>query len=90
MFAIPFNFVEDFFIVTDLASSLRRDGRTSVPASRRWLIVGLGWCILQIGSLLPGVVGITAGGLALPVWAWHWIDTGLIRRRIASSPAMRD
>lgn len=87
MFAIPFNFVEDFFIVADLATSLRRDQRTSQGASRLWLILGLTWCALQIASLLPGVVGVASGVLALFAWVWHWAYTSLISHRSALLPA---
>ena len=36
----------------------------------RWS--GFGWCALQIGSLVPHVLGSVAGMLALPLWLWHW------------------
>lgn len=84
MFAIPFNFVEDFCIVADLAKGLRRDGSTPPHASLLWLILGQTWCGLQIASLFPGEVGIASGVLALIIWGWHWAYTSVIRRRIAS------
>ncbi|WP_435299000.1 hypothetical protein [Timonella sp. A28] len=86
MFAIPFNFVEDFFIVADIHSSMRNDGRTAQPALRLWHLLGMAWCILQIGSLLPGTIGVTTGTLALIIWAWHWIYTALIHRKLANQP----
>lgn len=72
MFAIPYNFVEDFFIVAAIAASLRRDGRVPPAPQRLWRRLGLGWCALQIVSLLPGPVGVAAGGAALLAWAAHW------------------
>lgn len=87
MFAIPFNFVEDFFIVADLASSLRRDGRTAPGAARLWLILGETWCVLQIASLLPREAGVVSGALALLAWTLHWVHTGVLHRRILSVPA---
>lgn len=80
MFALPFNFVEDFVIVADIGASLRSDGR--VPNSRigRWAALGHAWCALQIGSLLPGPVGVGCGVLALIAWVWHWALTRWLRR----------
>jgi hypothetical protein len=81
MFAIPYNFVEDFFIVGKVATALAADGR--VPA-RRWAVVGQCWCALQILSLLPGVAGYAGGAAALPVWAAHWVMTARINRTLAA------
>ncbi|MBO4206227.1 hypothetical protein [Micromonospora echinofusca] len=84
MFAIPFNFVEDFRIIADLGGSLRRDGRLSGSVIRSWKVVGTAWCILQIASLLPGTVGLTSGLLAVAAWAWHWGHTALLGRRLTA------
>ena len=76
MLVIPYNFTEDFFIIDNIARSLER-----VAASRPDLASrlghfgrrsGLGWCALQIGSLVPHDLGSLAGMLALPLWLWHW------------------
>lgn len=72
MFAIPYNFVEDFFIVCAIADSLRNDGRIDPARQRRWRRLGLAWCALQIVSLLPGAVGVAGGGAALLAWSGHW------------------
>lgn len=72
MFAIPYNFVEDFFIVAAIAASLRNDGRIEPARQQRWRRLGLGWCGLQIVSLLPGAIGVAAGAAALLAWAAHW------------------
>ena len=85
MFALPFNFVEDFFIVADLAASLRQDGRTAPKTCRLWLVLGEAWCVLQIASLLPGEAGIVSGTVALLLWVWHWGHTVVIRRRLTGS-----
>ncbi|GAA4937949.1 hypothetical protein GCM10025331_24660 [Actinoplanes utahensis] len=71
MFAVPHNFVEDFFIVRAVAASLAADGVPPGPV-RRWSILGFGWCAAQIVSLLPGVAGLAGGAVALPLWAVHW------------------
>ncbi|MEU5407237.1 hypothetical protein [Nocardia asteroides] len=85
MFALPFNFVEDFFIVGAIDRSLAADGRTPPNARRLWAATGLAWCTLQIASLLPGPIGVGTGALALLVWAEHWIHTVLLRRRLAAA-----
>ena len=85
MFAIPFNFVEDFVIIADLGGSLRRDGRVPGPAVRVWTFAGTTWCLFQIASLLPGTVGVASGALALAVWAGHWRHTAVIGRRLTAA-----
>ena len=75
MFAIPFNFVEDFEIVAGIARSLRAEGRIAAARVRRWHRLGIAWCALQLVSLLPGPVGVSGGALALIAWAVHWVLT---------------
>ena len=76
MLVIPWNFVEDFFIIASLAASLRSEAADRPDLIGRWgrfgLVSGLAWCGLQIVSLVPHPVGSAAGLLALPFWLWHW------------------
>lgn len=75
MFLIPYNFVEDFFIITNVANSLRQEAlhnRALQPFKSFGMVSGLGWCALQIVSLLPNEIGSIAGVLALPTWIIHW------------------
>ena len=75
MFLIPYNFVEDFFIIANVASSLRREAQHNValhPFKRFGMVSGLGWCTAQIVSLLPNAIGSIAGVLALLLWIIHW------------------
>ena len=73
MFLIPYNFVEDFWIIGNVAASLKAHaaarGRT---AGTFGMISGIGWCVLQILALVPHEVGSVAGLLAVPLWLWHW------------------
>lgn len=85
MFAVPFNFVEDFFIVRAIGRTLRADGRTAPGGVRIWLGTGIGWCVLQIASLLPGPVGVVTGGLALALWGVHWVHTVRIDRGLRAA-----
>jgi hypothetical protein len=69
MFAMPFNFVEDFFIVDTVSTALEQTGRFA--NSGRWL--GWVWCAAQICALAPHqLVSAAASGLALVTWALHW------------------
>lgn len=75
MFVLPYNFIEDFFIVVHVAQSLRREARQNEalrPFRSFGLVSGLGWCTAQIVSLIPHDVGSLAGLLALPLWGAHW------------------
>lgn len=90
MFLIPYNFVEDFFIVANVANSLRQEAQHN-PAllgfrgfGRWW---GWGWCSAQIASLLPTEVGSVAGIVALPLWMVHW---QLVRRVTAELAKLDD
>ncbi|MEU7901520.1 hypothetical protein [Actinoplanes sp. NPDC049118] len=82
MFAVPFNFAEDFFIVRNVTGSLAADGRIPARAVGRWSALGYGWCGLQIVSLFPGAIGYAGGSLALPVWAAHWYLTSRLNRTL--------
>ncbi|MCM2394289.1 hypothetical protein [Streptomyces albipurpureus] len=83
MFAIPYNFTEDFFIVRSIAASLTADPVIPTPVVRRWATVGYGWCAAQILSLFPGAAGYLGGAVALVLWAAHWIMTVRFNRRLA-------
>lgn len=84
MFLLPYNFVEDFFIIANVARSLQQEARSNVALQgfRSFgMLTGMGWCGLQIVSLLPNEAGAAAGFLALPCWILHW---RLIRRANAA------
>lgn len=75
MLLLPYNFVEDFFIVANVANSLRREAQQNKALqsfASFGLLSGWGWCTLQIVSLLPNEIGSIAGFLALPFWLVHW------------------
>lgn len=75
MFLIPYNFVEDFFIVANVANSLRQEARHNTalqPFKGFGMVSGLGWCTAQIVSLLPNEIGSVAGMVALILWVFHW------------------
>jgi hypothetical protein len=89
MFAIPYNFVEDFFIVRNVAGALAADGRLPAAFVTRWAVLGYGWCAFQILSLFPGAAGLVGGAVAIPLWLAHWVMTARFnagRVRHAASP----
>ena len=75
MFLLPYNFIEDFFIITSVARSLKAEA-TSNPALASFksfgMISGVGWCAAQVVSLIPNLVGSVAGLVAIGFWVWHW------------------
>lgn len=74
MFLFPYNFVEDFFIIANVAISLRQEAErnSALQLFKSFgLVTGFGWCTAQIISLLPKAVGSVAGMLALPFWIIH-------------------
>lgn len=75
MFLIPYNFVEDFFIVHNVARSLRAEAAVN-PALTQLrsygAVSGLGWCTAQIVSLMPNRAGELAGVVAFALWLVHW------------------
>lgn len=84
MFLIPYNFVEDFFIIANVANSLRQEAQhnTALHSFKSFgMVSGLAWCAAQIISLLPNEIGSVAGVMALPPWIIHW---RLIRRANAA------
>jgi hypothetical protein len=88
MFLLPYNFIEDFFIVANVSGSLKAEAAAS-PALPRFrsfgMISGIGWCAAQIISLVPNQLGSIAGIVAIVLWAWHW---AFIRRANAALEAV--
>ncbi|WP_285583326.1 hypothetical protein [Herbidospora sp. NBRC 101105] len=82
MFAIPYNFTEDFFIVGRVRAALA--GRVTPEFLRWWSILGYGWCAFQILSLLPGLPGYAGGAVAVPLWAAHWIMTSRLQHTLGT------
>jgi hypothetical protein len=76
MFLIPFNFVEDFFIVIHLANSIDQErihNSKLNQISDSGLYSGIGWSIAQILSFIPNVIGQLAGLVGMILLIYHWI-----------------
>lgn len=76
MFLLPYNFIEDFFIISNVSGSLKTEAKTN-PALSKFksfgMFSGIGWCTAQIISLIPNEFGSVAGVIAIVLWIWHWI-----------------
>jgi hypothetical protein len=90
MFLLPYNFIEDFFIVCNVARSLKAEAAVN-PALGQFhsfgTISGLGWCSAQLISLIPNQIGAAAGGVAIIFWLWHWVFIRRVNRVLLQSRA---
>lgn len=86
MFCIPYNFVEDFFIVKNVAKTIEPQLSKLTEIDSRiqstGIISGITWCSSQIVSLIPHSVGQFAGGIAAIFWLIHWVHVGRINRAL--------
>ena len=80
MFFIPYNFVEDFFIIHHVSLAIKRRG-DSPSAPSFGAITGYGWCACQIVSLIPHPIGAAASLPALILWVWHWLYVRRVLKR---------
>lgn len=88
MFAIPFNFVEDFFIVINVANSIDGEKKTNMKLSNVsdfGMISGIGWSIAQVLSFIPNQVGQIAGILGLVLVIYHWIQIAKINKLLGDN-----
>ncbi|WP_257130020.1 hypothetical protein [Burkholderia sp. RF4-BP95] len=88
MFLLPYNFIEDFFIISNVAKSLEAESRINPALSglRSFgRISGIGWCLAQVLSLIPNTIGSIAGGVAVFLWVWHWVFVRRANRMLAGS-----
>ncbi|UJH73375.1 hypothetical protein L0U95_00075 [Burkholderia cenocepacia] len=88
MFLLPYNFIEDFFIISNVAKSLEAESRINPALSglRSFgRISGIGWCLAQVVSLIPNTVGSVAGGVAVSLWVWHWAFVRRANKMLAGS-----
>jgi len=76
MFLLPYNFIEDFFIIFHVATSIEKEASINSKISSFKTfgkVSGFGWCLAQIVSLSPNDFGSIAGLVALIFWYWHWM-----------------
>ena len=88
MFVLPYNFIEDFFIISNVAKSLEAESRINPALSglRSFgRISGIGWCVAQVVSLIPDTIGSIAGAVAAVLWIWHWVFVRRANKMLAGS-----
>lgn len=88
MFAIPFNFVEDFFIVINVANSLAEEKKSNKALAHITdfgMVSGIGWSIAQIMSFIPNIVGQVAGLVGMILVIYHWIQIAKINTLLQNS-----
>lgn len=76
MYLIPFNFIEDFFIVIDLSNSLKNEMKTNEKLNNFGdfgLTLGIGWSVAQIFSFIPNLAGQISGLIGIILWIIHWV-----------------
>ena len=86
MFLIPYNFIEDFFIVSNVTRSLRQEAATNPRLQVDGRVAswsGPGWCTAQLVSLVPGRIGEMAGLAGVILWAIHWRSIAKANRLLA-------
>lgn len=91
MFLLPYNFIEDFCIVANVAAALRAEARHNaglrLPRDAG-LVSGWGWCVAQIVALIPHPLGSLAGVLAILLWLVHWRFVRRANAALAPAPAV--
>ncbi|GAB6263215.1 hypothetical protein [Photobacterium sp. R1] len=91
MFLLPYNFIEDFFIIRNVSRSLAAEAQVNSALSgiqSFGFSIGMVWCGAQILSLLPNQIGSVAGFIAIVFWIWHWVLIRRINARLAKSLAV--
>lgn len=75
MFLVPFNFIEDFFIMINISNSIEEEAKQNSKLSNIkdfGMVTGIGWSIGQILSFMPNIAGQIAGALGIVLWISHW------------------
>lgn len=83
MFLMPFNFVEDFFIVINIANSIEEEKKLNEALkniSDFGMVSGIGWSIAQLLSFIPNYIGQTAGLVGMILVIYHWVQIAKINK----------
>mgnify|MGYP000521765002 CR=1 FL=1 len=92
MFLLPYNFIEDFFIIANVGKSIEAEAHANTALSGLktfGFASGYGWCVAQIVSLIPNDLGSVAGLIAIAFWIRHWAFIRRANRALARSQAGR-
>lgn len=83
-FLLPYNFIEDFFIISNVVKSLEGESRIHPALSglRSFgRISGIGWCFAQVLSLIPNAMG----SIAVFLGVWHRVFVRRANKMLAGS-----
>lgn len=86
MFALPYNFIEDFFIIYNVSKSIQAEAAHNeklADVKSFGLVSGLGWCLAQVISLIPNEIGSVAGLIAIVIWIKHWLFIRKINNQLS-------
>lgn len=75
MFVPFYNIVEDFFIILNVTRSIEQEAQINQSLgvlNSFGRVSGFAWCIAQVASLFPSLLGEVAGFIALFFWIIHW------------------
>jgi divalent metal cation (Fe/Co/Zn/Cd) transporter len=87
MFLLPFNFIEDFFIVIDISNSIEAEAKTNEKLSNVkdfGMVTGIGWCVTQIMWFIPNYVGQISGIICCILIIVHWVQIHKINKLLLS------
>ncbi|TAG58762.1 MAG: hypothetical protein EAZ27_01325 [Cytophagales bacterium] len=87
MFLLPFNFIEDFFIVIDISNSIEAEAKTNKKLSNvkdYGMVTGIGWCVTQIMWFIPNYVGQISGVICCILIIVHWVQIHKINKLLLS------
>lgn len=75
MFLMPYNFIEDFFIIINISNSIEQEAKNNKKIEMQkdfGMTTGISWCIAQILSFIPNYTGQIASIVGLVLWIIHW------------------
>lgn len=83
MFVVPYNIIEDFFIIDNVSRSIEREARTNAKLAGLkdyGYVTGMGWAIAQVMSFIPNEIGLVSGLFGMLLWIRHWYFIGKVNR----------
>lgn len=83
MFIIPYNIIEDFFIMDYISKSIEQEAKSNAKLSTLndyGFVTGMGWAIAQVMSFIPNEVGLISGVVGMLLWTKHWLFIAKVNR----------
>lgn len=83
MFIVPYNIIEDFFIIDNVSKSIEREAATNprlAGLKDYGYVTGIGWAIAQVMSFIPNEIGLVSGIFGMVLWIKHWLFIQKVNR----------